>query len=159
MGRGAQYIPRIGDEVLVEFAEGDPDRPIITGSVYKGDNLPINNPTTKKTQSGFRTKTHKGEGFNELRFDDATGAEEVFLQAEKDFNIRIKNNETKTVGTDLVNKIGKTATITAGEQLQLVCGNASIVLDKSGKIVINGTEIKVSSSGALTLAGSPIKLN
>lgn len=159
LSRGAQYIPRIGDEVLVEFAEGDPDRPIVTGSIYNGDNLPINNLEKSKTQSGFRTKTHKGEGFNELRFDDANGAEEVYLQAEKDWNVTIKNNETKTIGNNLVNQVGKTVTINAGEQLELICGSASIVLDKSGKIVINGTEVSVSSSGALKLAGKPIKLN
>ncbi len=158
MGRGAQYIPRIGDEVLVEFAEGDPDRPIITGSVYNGDNLPINSLKKSVTQSGFRTKTHKGEGFNELRFDDATGAEEVYIHGEKDFKVAIKNNETKTVGNMLVNQVGKTATITAGEQLQLICGSASIVLDKSGKIVIHGTEVFVSGN-TLHLDGKPIQLN
>ncbi len=155
---GAQFIPRIGDEVLVDFLEGNPDRPIITGSVYNGDNLPINSLKKSKTQSGFRTKTHKGEGFNELRFDDATGAQEVYIHGEKDFKVAIKNNETKTVGNMLVNQVGKTATITAGEQLQLICGGASIVLDKSGKIVIHGTEVFVSGN-TLHLDGKPIQLN
>lgn len=158
-GWGAQFIPRIGDEVLVDFLEGDPDRPIVTGCVYNSDNMPINNLDKSKTQSGFRTKTHKGEGFNELRFDDATGAQEVYLHAEKDWNITVKNNETKSIGNNLVNNVAKTVTVNAGEQLQLICGNASIVLDQSGRIVINGTEVSVSSSGALNLVGKPVKLN
>jgi len=157
--RGAQYIPRIGDEVLVDFLEGDPDRPIITGSVYNSDNMPINNLKKSITQSGFRTKTHKGKGFHELRFDDAKGKEEIFLQSEKDWNILVKNNEAKTVGNALVNRAGKTATIVAGEQLRFICGNAAIVLDQSGKIVIHGTEVFVSSTGALHLDGKPIQLN
>jgi type VI secretion system secreted protein VgrG len=159
LSRGAQYIPRIGDEVLIEFAEGDPDRPIITGSVYNGDNMPINSLKKSITQSGFRTKTHKGNGFHELRFDDAKGKEEIYLQSEKDWNILVKNNEAKTVCNALVNRAGKTATVIAGEQLHLICGNAAIVLDHSGKIVVHGTEIFISSTGALHLDGKPIQLN
>jgi type VI secretion system secreted protein VgrG len=157
--RGAQYIPRIGDEVLVDFLEGDPDRPIVTGSVYNSDNMPINSLKKSITQSGFKTKTHKGSGFHELRFDDAKGKEEIFLHSQKDWNVVVKNNEAKTVGNALVNRVGKTATVVAGEQLHLICGNASIVLDHSGKIVIHGTEVFVSSSGALHLDGKPIQLN
>jgi len=156
--RGAQYIPRIGDEVLVEFAEGDPDRPIVTGSVYNGDNLPINDLSRSITQSGIRTKTHKGEGFNELRFDDANGSEEIFLHSQKDWNITIRNNETKTVGNNLVSQVGKVATICAGDQLQLICGNASILLDQSGRIVIQGSDVSVSGN-TLHLDGKPIQLN
>ena len=159
LGRGAQYIPRIGDEVLVEFAEGDPDRPIVTGSVYNGDNLPINNLDKSVTQSGFRTKSHRGEGFNELRFDDKIGGEEIYIHCEKDFNVTIKNNESEQIGNDLAIHVGKNATITAGEQLRLICGNASIVLDQSGKIVIQGSEVFISGSGTVHVDGKPIQLN
>ena len=158
-GWGAQFIPRIGDEVLVDFLEGDPDRPIVTGCVYNSDNLPINSLKKSITQSGFRTKTHKGDGFNELRFDDANGAQEIYLHGEKNLNVTIKNDETKTVGNNLVNQAGKTATISAGEQLQLVCGSAIIVLDQSGKITVNGTEISAISAGPMNLAGSQVKIN
>jgi type VI secretion system secreted protein VgrG len=158
LNRGAQYIPRIGDEVLVEFAEGDPDRPIVTGSVYNGDNLPIHDLDKSITQSGIRTKTHKGEGFNELRFDDANGTEEIFLHSQKDWNIMVKSNETKTVGNDLECQVGKKLNMVAGEQIQLICGNASILLDQSGKIVIHGSQVFVSGD-TLHLDGKPIKLN
>ena len=159
LARGAQYIPRVGDEVLVEFADGNPDRPIVTGSVYNGDNLPVNNLEKSVTQSGFRTKTHRGTGFNELRFDDQKGDEEVYIHCEKDFNITVKSSESKSVGNMLVMQIGKAATISAGEQIKLVCGNASIVLDQSGKIVIEGSEVLVTGNGAVQIEGSPIRLN
>jgi type VI secretion system secreted protein VgrG len=156
---GAQFIPRIGDEVLVDFLEGDPDRPIVTGCVYNSDNPPLFNLGKSITQSGFRTKTHRGEGFNELRFDDKAGGEEVYIHAERDFNIAVKGNETKTIVNSLVNQVGKTATISAGEQLRLVCGNASIVLDQSGKITIQGSEVFITGIGTLHLDGKLIQLN
>jgi type VI secretion system secreted protein VgrG len=158
LSHGAQYIPRVGDEVLVVFSEGDPDRPMVTGSVYNGDNLPIHDLDKSITQSGFRTKTHKGEGFNELRFDDANGSEEVYLHSQKDWNITVRNNESKTVGNDLVSQVGKKLTVVAGEQMQFTCGNASILLDRSGKIEIHGSEVFVSGT-TLHLDGTLIKLN
>lgn len=157
--RGAQFLPRIGDEVLVDFLEGNPDRPIITGSVYNADNRPIYDPLTNMTLSGFRTKTHKGEGSNELRFNDKKGGEEIYIHCEKDFKITIKDSETREVGNMMVSKIGKTATITAGEQLQLTCGSASIILHQSGKIAIHGSEIFIAGTGTLHLDGKPIQLN
>jgi len=158
LNRGAQYIPRIGDEVLVQFAEGDPDRPIVTGSVYNGDNLPIYDLSKSVTQSGFRTKTHKGEGFNELRFDDANGSEEIFLHGQKDWNITIRNDETKKVGNDLLNLAGKRLSLEAGEQIKFSCGGASIQLDQSGKILIHGSEVFISGD-TVNVDGKPIRLN
>lgn len=149
MGRGAQYIPRIGDEVLVEFAEGDPDRPIVTGSIYNGNNLPINNLEKSVTQSGFRTKTHKGEGFNELRFDDKNGAQEIFLHAQKDWNITVKESKTQSIGgsstTNVTKSLSNSAediTLTAKSKITLICGGSTIVLDPSG-VKINGVRINM----------------
>ncbi|WP_306534997.1 type VI secretion system tip protein TssI/VgrG [Geobacter sp.] len=158
-GWGALFIPRIGDEVLVDFIDGDLDRPIIVGCVYNAENIPIHNAKENKTRSGFRTKSYKGKGFNELRFDDKAGAEEIYIHGQKDLSIEVKNNETKTVGTAIVNHAGKTATISAGEQLKLVCGASSIVLDKSGTIVIHGKEVFATGTGSLHLDGKPIKMN
>lgn len=149
LGRGAQYIPRIGDEVLVEFAEGDPDRPIITGSVYNGDNMPINNLKKSVTQSGFRTKTHKGEGFHELRFDDAKGAEEIYLHSQKDWNIVIKDSKAQSIGGNSSTNVEKSLlnmaediTLTAKSRISLVCGGSTIVIDPSG-ISIKGGKINL----------------
>ena len=147
--RGGQFIPRIGDEVLVAFMEGDPDRPIVVGSVYNGDNLPINSLKKSVTQSGFRTKTHKGEGFHELRFDDAKGAEEIYLRSEKDWNILIKNNKGQSIGgsssTNVEKSLLETAediTLTANSKITLVCGASTIIIDPSG-ISIKGGKINL----------------
>lgn len=132
---GAQFIPRIGDEVLVDFLEGNPDRPIVTGCVYNGNNRPINNLDRSITQSGFRTRTHKGEGFNELRFDDANGAQEVYLQGEKDWNILIKNDKGQRVGHD------ETLTVGNDRSKYVVMNQSeSIGVNKSIQVGVNHTE-------------------
>jgi type VI secretion system secreted protein VgrG len=100
---GAIWIPRIGHEVVVDFIEGDPDRPIVVGSVYNGDNkVPYALPDNK-TQSGVKTRSSKkGDTttFNELRFEDKIGEEHVYFHAEKDFDRIVENNDTLKVGFD-----------------------------------------------------------
>ncbi|MCM0084221.1 type VI secretion system tip protein VgrG [Geomonas sp. Red32] len=156
---GAQFIPRVGDEVLVDFLEGDPDRPIVTGCVYNSDNLPINPLEKSVTQSGFRTKTHQGEGHHELRFDDAKGAEEIYLQSQKDWNILVKNDKTESVNQHSTTTIGGNCTttvkatslqaadqitLTANSRITLRCGASTIVLDPSC-IEIKGVVVKVNN--------------
>jgi len=100
-GWGFLALPRIGHEVVVEFLEGDPDHPIVTGSVYNGDLKPPYKLPDEKTRSGLKTLSSKGGGvdnFNELRFDDNKGKEEIYIQAEKDKHIRIKNDRLEWVG-------------------------------------------------------------
>lgn len=100
---GAIHIPRIGQEVIVEFLEGDPDRPIVTGRVYNGDNhVPYALPANQ-TQSGIKSRSSKGgaeANFNELRFEDKKGTELVNFQAEKDLTSLVKNDELRTVNHD-----------------------------------------------------------
>jgi type VI secretion system secreted protein VgrG len=99
-GYGAMVIPRIGQEVVVQFEEGDPDSPLITGSVYNGVNKPPYELPAEKTRWGLKSRSSKGGGasnFNELRFEDKKGSEEVYLHAEKDHNLFIKNNRTETI--------------------------------------------------------------
>ncbi|OBU02603.1 type VI secretion system tip protein TssI/VgrG, partial [Morganella psychrotolerans] len=91
-GFGFMSIPRIGQEVIVSYLNGDIDRPIITGCTYNGRNRPPLNLPEEKTRTTFRTKTHKGEGFNELRFEDQSGQEEIYLHAQKDINAHIEND-------------------------------------------------------------------
>ncbi|MFV8756683.1 type VI secretion system Vgr family protein [Nannocystaceae bacterium ST9] len=100
-GWGAQFIPRVGMEVVVEFLEGNPDRPLVTGCVYDGDNpTPFPLPDDK-TQSGWRTSSVPGgEGFHELRFEDAAGAEEIHLRSQRDWSIEILHDKAQTVGND-----------------------------------------------------------
>lgn len=98
-GYGTLFIPRIGMEVVVDFLEGDPDQPIVTGCVYNGVNRPPQPLPQFATRSGIKTLSSKGGGgTNELGFEDKKGSEEVFLQAEKDFNVNVKANKTVSVG-------------------------------------------------------------
>lgn len=126
-GWGTSFIPRIGMEVVVDFFEGDPDRPIVSGSVYNGDNKP---PFESKTQSGIRTRSSKGgasANFNELRFEDSKGAEQIFIHAEKNMDTEIENDETLTIAND------RTKTISHDE-------NSSIENDRNKSVGSNQTE-------------------
>jgi len=96
-GWGGMVIPRIGMEVIVEFLEGDPDKPVVTGCVYNGRNKSPYPLPAHKTKSVFRSDTHKGAGFNELRFEDEKGKEEIFIHAQKDMNFDILDTHTKHV--------------------------------------------------------------
>jgi type VI secretion system secreted protein VgrG len=99
-GYGFYAIPRIGQEVIVSYINGDIDRPIITGCTYNDIMaLPVQLPE-KKTQTVFRTQTHKGQGHNELRFDDATGNELLHLHAQKDMDIHVLNDHTVNIEHD-----------------------------------------------------------
>jgi type VI secretion system secreted protein VgrG len=98
---GAMFIPRIGQEVIVDFIEGDPDRPIITGRVYNGASMPPYALPDEKTKSTVKTYSSKGGGgFNELRFEDKKGDEQIFIHAEKNQDIRIKKDLMEWVGQD-----------------------------------------------------------
>lgn len=102
-GWGMVILPRVGDEVLVDFVDGDPDRPVIVGSAYNEENLPLYDLPAKKTVSTLKTRSYpKGslDNYNELRFEDMKGSEEIYLQGEKDWNILIKNDKGQTVGHD-----------------------------------------------------------
>ncbi|MEV3803765.1 type VI secretion system tip protein VgrG [Aeromonas veronii] len=93
---GGQYgmmaIPRIGHEVIVSFLEGDPDQPIVTGRTFHVTNRPPYELPANKTRTVLRTETHKGEGFNELRFEDQAGQEEIYIHGQKDLNVLIEND-------------------------------------------------------------------
>ena len=98
---GAMFIPRIGQEVIVDFVEGDPDRPIITGRVYNAASMPPYDLPAEKTKSSIKSYSYKGGGgFNELRFEDKKGSEQIFIQAQKDQDIRVKNILKEFVGSD-----------------------------------------------------------
>ncbi len=100
---GFVSIPRIGHEVVVDFLEGDPDRPLVTGVVYNGANMPPWALPANKTQSGLYTRSSKGGGYdnaNAIRFEDKKGAEQVWIHAEKNQDIEVENDETHWVGHD-----------------------------------------------------------
>ena len=141
---GAQFMPRIGDEVVVTFVDADPDRPLITGSVYNGANQPPYTLPDNQTQSGIKTSSSKGNaGFNELRFEDKKDNEEVFLQAQKDLNVKVLNDATWTVGHDETRTIQNARTHTvkeADDTLVVEKGNRSATVKTGNETVdIAGT--------------------
>lgn len=121
---GAVHTPRIGQEVIVEFLEGDPDRPIITGRVYNADEMPPYALPANQTQSGVKSRSTKGandKNFNELRFEDKKGDEHIYFHAEKDFERVVENNDLLKVGFD--KKDGGDQTIEVHNNRKLVVGN------------------------------------
>jgi len=114
--RGALFLPRIGDEVMVAYEEGDPDRPLVVGSVYNGANtVPLTLPS-KMTKSGILTQSSKGgNGYHMLLFDDTAGSESVKLRSQKDLMFKALNNEQRDIGANQTENIGGDETITVGQ--------------------------------------------
>ena len=218
---GMIYIPRIGQEVVVSFLEGNPDRPIITGVVYNADQMPPYALPANKTQSGIKSRSSQGgseSNFNEIRLEDKKGSEQILFHAERNSDIEVevdeshwvghnrkktidndetthvKGNRTETVDknetitihgnrtetldkdesitisggrTESVSKdesisingsrtesVGKSLAITAGEEMVLSVGSASISMKKDGTISISGKDISIMGSGAITAMAS-----
>ncbi|EPC03127.1 hypothetical protein L861_22725 [Litchfieldella anticariensis FP35 = DSM 16096] len=99
-GYGILALPRIGHEVIVEFLEGDPDQPLITGRTYHAANIPPYALPEHKTRTVIRTQTHQGEGFNELRLEDAKDGEQIWLHAQKDLELLTENDRTEEIRHD-----------------------------------------------------------
>jgi type VI secretion system secreted protein VgrG len=153
-GFGFVALPRIGDEVVVEFLEGNPDRPLITGRVYNADNMPPWELPAQATVSGVRTRSSQQGGadnFNELRFDDLKGSEYIWFQAEKNYHQLVKNDSFQTVKNDLWTDVEKNSAHHIGEQLSVEVGKVatvSIVKDTHLKI---GGDLNLAITGALNL--------
>ncbi len=148
---GAVAIPRIGQEVIVSFLEGDPDQPIITGRVYNDDNMPPYELPANATQSGVKTRSSKGgtpENFNEVRFEDKKGSEEVYIHAEKDQNNVVENDETTTIGRNRKERVGNNETIVIGNSRSVTIGK-----NKSETIAINKAET-IGAAKELTIGGA-----
>ncbi len=142
---GAMHIPRIGQEVIVEFLEGDPDRPIITGRVYNADQMPPYALPANMTQSGIKSRSSKGgsgENFNEIRFEDKKGDEQVYIHAEKNQDNVVENNETTRVGVNRTENVGNDETISIGHDRSEDVGNnetISIGVDRTETVGSNET--------------------
>ena len=133
-GWGGMVIPRIGMEVVVEFLEGDPDKPLVTGCVYNGKNdVPYPLPQ-HKTRSTFKTDTHKGAGFNELRFEDEAGSEEIFVHAQKDRNTKVENNQSERVNANKVESVGHSMAVEVGNNFyEIVDGDMELRVGPANK--------------------------
>ena len=150
-GWGAMHIPRIGQEVVVDFLEGDPDRPIITGRVYNGANMPPYALGANATKSTIRSHSSKGGGpnnFNELCFEDKIGSEQVYLQAEKDLQILVKNDESRDVKHDRTKQVGN-------DEKSTIVANRTEDVGKDETISIGGNRTEsVGANETITIAGN-----
>ena len=119
---GAQFLPRVGQEVLISFMEGDPDRPIVVGSVYNADQMPTYDLPANKAISGIKSRSTKGAGtenYNELRFEDEKGKELVYIHSEKDEQEVVENDQNVSVGNDSVEDIGNDCSQSVGNDKTL----------------------------------------
>jgi len=158
---GSHFIPRIGQEVVIDFIDGDPDKPIVSGAVYNGENSP---PYKSKTQSGIKTHSTLGGGvnnFNELRFDDKKGEEDIYLQAEKDFHRLVKNDEKGEIqaNQNLLVKDNRTITVTDGNQITTVSkGKQALTVKQSSTTKAQKIVLQADQSIELKVGGSSIKM-
>ncbi|HAT7571401.1 TPA: type VI secretion system tip protein VgrG, partial [Citrobacter werkmanii] len=113
-GFGHLAIPRVGQEVIVDFLNGDPDQPVVTGRAYHEDNPSPGDLPATRTKMTIRSKTYQGDGFNELTFDDATDQEQVYIHAQKNMDTEVLNNRTTDVKVDHSETIGNNQNITVG---------------------------------------------
>ncbi|MFJ2983602.1 MULTISPECIES: type VI secretion system Vgr family protein [unclassified Pseudomonas] len=120
---GAMAIPRIGQDVIIQYVNADPDQPMITGRTYCGNQLPPYDLPEHKTRMTLKSQTHKGDGFNELRFEDELGRQEVFIHAERDQNNVVKHDETTQVGNDRSEQVEHDETISIGHDRIETVGN------------------------------------
>jgi type VI secretion system secreted protein VgrG len=176
----------VGDEVVVSFMDGDPDRPFVTGSLYNSMNTPPWSLPANKTQSGFLTRSLKGDGgtANFFRFEDKPGGEQVLMHAERNMDTEIEADETHSVGNNRTITVGGThhevikkdtvmqvqegaftlqvdqkfIQISAKEHIILKVGNSSIVLTPQG-IELQGDVIVTTSTGQTTITGKSVQIN
>jgi type VI secretion system secreted protein VgrG len=157
---GAITLPRIGQEVLVSFLEGDPDRPIILGSVYNAENQPPYELPANKTVSTLKSRSSPGGGgFNEIRFEDKKGSEQIFVHGEKNQDIRIKNDVYEWVGNDrhLVVKNNQLEHVESSRD-EVVDADHRERIGKDRHLKVEGKEAKaVGGSLSLTVEGDVIE--
>lgn len=168
-GFGAVFVPRVGTEVVVQFLEGDPDRPVVTGCLYNRETPAPYGASQSNTQTAIRTRTSpEGDGkYNELRFEDQKDKEEIFLRAERDWLAQIRAASTESIGADWKVTVGKTWKVEVEEEVEIVCGETSIKLTKGGEVEIRGKEIRVESQGTIesvangehVIDGAVVKVN
>jgi type VI secretion system secreted protein VgrG len=157
---GTQFIPRVGMEVVVAYEEGDPDFPLVVGSVYNGDNKHPYTVPDNKTQSGFKSDSSKGgNGYNEFMFEDKKGSELIRMHAQKDYDVTVHHVETRKIGEDGVSGASRDTTLLTGDDvLKVATGNQNVtvamsVTEKYG--ISHSTTVGASQS---TTVGGPISI-
>lgn len=160
-GWGTYFWPRTGDEVLIDFIEGDPDAPIVVGSVYNGINMPKYDPRSEYTRSGILTRSSKNGGAanaNELRFDDLKGSEQIFMNAERDFDLHVEHDWHTRVDNDEHLHITENQYHSVGGESHLKIGQDRVVeVDGSRSETIRGEQTQtISGTSMLNVGGSQV---
>ena len=176
---GWMSIPRIGQEVLVDFLEGDPDQPLITGRLYNQDNMPPFDLPAHKTQSGIRTRSSKDGGteqFNEIRFEDKSGEEQLYVHAERNMDSVVEKDDTQQVGGDRsiavkgyhheevtkeiqIQSVEGHVFVKAATSITLQVGKSSLTMYEDGSIAINGVQIETTASREQVIKGGKVNIN
>ena len=149
---GSQMIPRIGDEVLVKYLNGDPDQPIVVGRTYHSTTEPPYALPKHKTRMTIKSKTHKGNGFNELRFEDEKGQEEIFLHAEKDLNHLVNHDETTQIGNNRTEHVSRNETVH-------ISNNRTETVGQEEDLTINRDQTRSIGRNRITKIGQDELLN
>jgi type VI secretion system secreted protein VgrG len=149
---GSLWLPRIGQEVVVAFLDGDPDRPLVVGSVYNGEQPVPYTLTDEQTKSTIKSNSSKGgNGFNEIRFEDKAKSEELYMHAQKDMKVAVVNDLTWTIDHDETATIknNRTATISEGnDALTVSKGNRTITVSQGTcTITVAGADSRTSKNG------------
>jgi type VI secretion system secreted protein VgrG len=181
---GMIHIPRVGQEVVIDFLEGDPDRPVIVGSVYNAEMMPPYTLPANRTQSGIKSRSSASGGpdnFNELRFEDKKGSEQLFVHAEKDSTfetehdrsewvghdetVKVDNNRTRNVGADEKITIGSNQTESVSKERKIDVGTddtlkvgKKILIDAGDEITIQtgASKIVMKKDGTIEISGVQI---
>ncbi|OAN17817.1 type IV secretion protein Rhs [Photobacterium jeanii] len=165
-GFGIQFIPRVGDQVLVSFIDGDPDRPVVSGSIYTKKNKP---PYSTATQSGIKTRTTpngNSSTANELRFEDKKDKEEIYLQAEKDLTVNVKKDKKQTIAGLATMDVTKTLAIKSKEAMSFETEDTlsnkaakDISLTSDASVTAKASKnAEISASSKVTIDGQTIEL-
>jgi type VI secretion system secreted protein VgrG len=154
---GALFIPRIRQEVVVSFLDGDADRPLVTGCVYNGDNAPPYALPADQTRTTLKSDSSKGgAGFNELRFEDKKDSEELYLHAQKDMKTEVVHDAIRTVGND------DSTTVKQNQTLDVTEGNQDITVAKGNRTTAISTgndTLTVKGKRAVTVEGDETHVN
>jgi type VI secretion system secreted protein VgrG len=176
---GSMQIPRIGQEVIVSFLEGDPDRPIITGRVYNAEQTVPYDLPANATQSGMKSRSSKGgtpANFNEIRMEDKKGAEQLYIHAERNQDIVVEVDESHSVGHDRVKSIGHDETVLIGNnRVRIVRQDDVLAVGKSKtdsvsqsylievgenlRLVCGASVLELNASGQINLCGVQISFH
>jgi len=152
-GHGALWNPRVGEEVIVDFLDGDPDRPLITGRVYNGKNLPPENPTQRPTWSAIRSMTSPHDGnYNMIAFEDAAGKEQIVMHAARDHDVQVVGSASRSVGADDSATVGGSQSVSVTGAHSISAGSISA----SGSTTVSlhaGTDLSANAGATLTASG------